>query len=1261
MPVPLSAGALDLLDHLPLPAYVSGRDGAAAFVNRALVDLSGLPTEALLGQGLAELIHPDDRQTALDHGRRAWLDGQPREYELRLRTASGAHRWHCVQSRPRHEGEHPAYVVSTCHDIDVLKRIEERARNLEQVTAALGGAKDVADVLAVLPDVARVLDAPRASVSILRPCGRELHLVGSVGFSEADADELRALSREALSLPFQTLAALSPQPGGELGEHSQDLTLLPLIAEGAPVGLLTLGFQGAHEVEDAERTFMLTLAGLLGQAFERARFFEEERAARRRERALLDASPTLMWTSRPDEDTVQFNRSWAEYTGLDVRSTRTAWKDVVHPDDLGGMREVRTRGLATGQPYTCDVRLRRADSSYRWHHVNVRAFEGGEWLGVATDVHERHEAKQRLHLTLEAGGLGVWTLDVVSGTVIRTPEAQRLLGLPEPTAPITTFFARVHEEDRPAVEAAFARAQQPDGPDTFRIEHRFLRGDGTVIWAEQLVRVERDEHGRALRLLGVTADITARKQAETRLTLLAGAGETLAQDLDVQETLVRLTTLAVPHLADWCAVYLPQADGTLRPQASRHRDPEKARLAEEYLAAFPQRVDDIGSVSKVYRENVPVLLPRVTDELFDALPISGEQRALLGAFGFGSSLLVPLSVRGRVLGTLSLALHRTGRSFSQDDVPFAQELARRAALALENARLYAGARDRGAELEARVAERTAELEARNRALEAFADLSRDLAVEHEPARLVGCAQEILVSLLPSGASTYYELRGDRWTLLSHQGEFRNPALLPTLRRGLPRGATPNVDRPFDTQAPFYQSRYDPQTIPVAAGALAEIGASASLPVSIGGTPRGVLVVGTYAARPWTPEERALLETTARALGLALERADALRELQHERTFLSGVLQSLSEGIVACDAQGRLTLFNGASRDLHGLPSEPLPPEAWAEHYGLYRADGVTPLPTREIPLYRALQGEHVRDAEMVIRPQGGEARLMLSASGPIVTPQGEKLGAVSAMRDVTDRHRTEAALRQANADLRRSNRELEQFAYIASHDLQTPVRAVASFAELLQLRYGERLDERGHAYLRQITRGGQRMKRLVDDLLAFSRLNTQQRPLEPTDSLAVLGEVLELLAPELERTGGGVTSGPLPVVRADEGQVSRLLVNLIGNALKYHREGVPPRVQVTAERDGQAWRFAVADNGAGVESRYLAQVFEPFKRLHAHDQVEGSGLGLAVSRKIVERHGGRLWLESTPGEGSTFFFTLPDADADLSAVAGDEDALRKAP
>ncbi|UBV45070.1 PAS domain S-box protein (plasmid) [Deinococcus taeanensis] len=1238
----LSANALDVLNDLPLPVFITDARGLVLFSNQALANTTGQRGPDLQGASLSTVIHPDDLSAAQAVWGRAAAEDRPDEREIRLRLADGTYVWFCMRSRARPGGAGSATVLSTCHDIHALKVAETRAQQLQDLTASLADARDTGGVLALLPKAAQVLGATRAVLSLLPDHRAAGGLTRTFGLPDLPATLTQTLLADVTGGPGGEGSSPAPALADRLPGAGHHLMVQPLGAAGVPLGVLAVAIPGAAPPGPAERTLGLTVAGVLAQSLRRARQHEAEEAARQHERALLDAAPTLMWTSRPQEDVARFNRAWAEYTGLNVELKHGALERAVHPQDLGALRDAARRVLA-GLPYSGELRLRRADGAYRWHHVSLRPLGPDEWLGVATDMHEQHEAEQRLHLTLEASGLGVWTLDLSTGTVQRSPETQRMLGFETTVDTTDTFYDRVHPDDRAEVQETFTRAIAGEGPASFRVDHRFLRGDGTSIWVEQLVRVERNEQGQALRLLGVTADITARKQTETRLRLLAGAGETLAENLNLPETLSRLTSLAVPGLADWCAVYLPQPDGTLHPAAYTHRDVEKQRLAEKYLALFPQRADDFGGVARAYRENKAVVLPSVSDDLLDALPITDRQRTLLKAMAFGSALIVPLAAHGRVLGVLSLMLHRGGRAFGPEDVPFVQELARRAALALENARLYAQAQSLNAELEARVGERTAALEARNRTLESFADLSRDLSLELDPDALVGRAQEILVSLLTGGASTYYEPGAGTWTLRSSRGEFRNPALLPALRAGLPRGATPNLDRPLDTQQPYYQRRYDPASVPVARELLKEVGATASLPVMVGGEPRGVLVVGTYEPRAWAPEERAMLETTARALGLALERSDALRERQQERTFLAGILQNLAEGIVACDARGHLTLFNEASRTLHGQPLAPLPPEAWAAHYHLYRPDGVTPLPLAEIPLYRAYQGEQVQDAEIVIRPEGGEARLVLSFGSPVTGSRGERLGAVVVLRDVTEQDASERALRDANEHLQRSNQELEQFAYIASHDLQTPTRAVTSFAELLQNRYGPQLDDRALVYLQQIIRGGRRMKRLVDDLLAFSRVNTQQGALTPVSSEGVLRAALEVLGPDLEAAAGVVTHGPLPVILGDQDQLTRLLVNLIGNAVKYRRPGTPPRVHLTADPDGTFWRFAVQDNGVGIGEAYLDRIFEPFQRLHAQDDIEGSGLGLPVSRKIVERHGGRLWVTSAPGEGSTFFFTLPGA------------------
>jgi light-regulated signal transduction histidine kinase (bacteriophytochrome) len=250
---------------------------------------------------------------------------------------------------------------------------------------------------------------------------------------------------------------------------------------------------------------------------------------------------------------------------------------------------------------------------------------------------------------------------------------------------------------------------------------------------------------------------------------------------------------------------------------------------------------------------------------------------------------------------------------------------------------------------------------------------------------------------------------------------------------------------------------------------------------------------------------------------------------------------------------------------------------------------------------------------------------------PIEMPDGDFM--LATLIDITER-------KQRDDELRRSNADLEQFAYIASHDLQEPLRMVASYTELLEERYKGRLDERADKYIFYAVDGAKRMQRLVADLLAFSRVGSQGKPLKPVDTAAVLAEVLRVLGPRLREAGADVQADPLPPVMADEDQLFQLLQNLVGNALKFRSEA-PPRIRISAVREGDAWRFAVADNGIGIEPQYSERIFQMFQRLHERGRYEGSGIGLSIVKRILERHGGRIWLQSTPGQGSTFFFTLP--------------------
>ena len=259
---------------------------------------------------------------------------------------------------------------------------------------------------------------------------------------------------------------------------------------------------------------------------------------------------------------------------------------------------------------------------------------------------------------------------------------------------------------------------------------------------------------------------------------------------------------------------------------------------------------------------------------------------------------------------------------------------------------------------------------------------------------------------------------------------------------------------------------------------------------------------------------------------------------------------------------------------------------------------------------------------------------------------GTPLHDIAIFDDVTERKHAEAELRRAHDELARSNAELEQFAYVASHDLQEPLRMVSSYTQLLVRRYGDKLDDDAKEFMAFIVDGAGRMKQLIEDLLAYSRVGRHGKALRAIPVESALRRALTNVRAAVEEAGATVTYDGLPTVQADEVQLAQLFQNLIGNALKFRSASVP-RISVTCRESEAEWQFAVADNGIGIEPAYFERIFMVFQRLHNKGEYPGTGIGLAICKKVVERHGGRIWVTSgdggplQPGQGTTFHFTLP--------------------
>ena len=265
--------------------------------------------------------------------------------------------------------------------------------------------------------------------------------------------------------------------------------------------------------------------------------------------------------------------------------------------------------------------------------------------------------------------------------------------------------------------------------------------------------------------------------------------------------------------------------------------------------------------------------------------------------------------------------------------------------------------------------------------------------------------------------------------------------------------------------------------------------------------------------------------------------------------------------------------------------------------------------------------------------------------GALTQTQGELEKRIRDLqREVAERQRAEKGLAEKTVELQRSNAELQQFAYVASHDLQEPLRMVRSYTGLLARRYQGKLDADADEFIGYAVDGARRMQSLINDLLSYSRVATPGKEFTAADCEAVLANTIASLKVAIQESGAAVCHEPLPTVSGDEVQLGQLFQNLIGNGIKYRREG-PLEIHVACKPEGSHWLFSVRDNGIGIEPQYHERIFTIFQRLHAKEQYPGSGIGLAICKKIVERHGGKIWVESELGKGSTFYFTLPAVGA----------------
>lgn len=370
-----------------------------------------------------------------------------------------------------------------------------------------------------------------------------------------------------------------------------------------------------------------------------------------------------------------------------------------------------------------------------------------------------------------------------------------------------------------------------------------------------------------------------------------------------------------------------------------------------------------------------------------------------------------------------------------------------------------------------------------------------------------------------------------------------------------------------------------------------------------------------------------------------------RQAEMASLRLAAIVESSDDAIVSKSLDGIVTSWNAAAERLFGYTAEEMIGQPILRLLPEDRQD------EERMILERLRRGERVDHFETVRRAKDGRLLDVSVTISPLRDSRGVIIGASKIARDITVRKQAEDARAQLLVEVQRSNEELQQFTHIVSHDLNEPLRTITSFLQLLTRRLQGMLDVEAAEYLAFVEEGAQRLRHLLADLLAYTRVGGESQKSAAVDGDALLARVLTDLQLAIAESGATITHDPLPTVLGDATRLGQVVQNLIGNALKF-RGLAPPQIHISAQWEGKQWRFSVRDNGIGIDPAQAGRLFQIFRRLHTRKEYPGTGIGLAICKKIVERHGGRIWVESEIGKGATFFFTLSAASGPSSEKGG---------
>ncbi len=899
--------------------------------------------------------------------------------------------------------------------------------------------------------------------------------------------------------------------------------------------------------------------------------------------------------------------------------------------------------------------------SQRARETEVQRLDALNLAHEAEDARQRAQhSEDRLNLALKSSGVGTWSWNIVENSIYWDEYLHPLFGL-EPRAfggTFEAFEALVDPEERERVRIEVTQAVELNAE--YDTEFRVIWPDGSRHVLAARGKVSRDASGRPIRMTGVCWDVTLRHLAERslqesqeRFALAVEGSRDGIWDWDVETNTVFYSTRWKSMLgyeddeisnqfSEWERLVHPEELSHAKQNLDEYFAGQRPEYSVEFrmlhksgdwrwiLARGVAQRDATGAVVRMSgsqtditeRKSAEQVLESVNAQLAGVLAastqvsiIATDVNGLISVFNSGAENLLGYSAEEMIGQQTPALFHR------RDEV-----MARGAELSLElgapvegfevfvasakrghfDRREWTYVRKDGSEFTVTlvvtavknsdheitgflgVAEDITE---RKRAEERFR-----LVVEAAPNAIVVINRERNMTLVNSQTETLFGYRRDE--LIGQPIEILVPE---RFRPGHPT----YVQGFFET----------PQRRPMGVGqylfGLKKSGEEFSIELGLSPfcTSEGTFVLASVL--DITDRKRAEEE-----LHKAKDAAEAANRV------LDSSLKSIADGVIVADSQGKFLFWNQVAEEIIGLGATETPIEGWTERYGCFLPDMVTPYPSEDLPLVRTIRGEAVHEVDLFIRNPEKPDGVWISVNGRPMRDQANLVqGGVVVFRDMTERRQVQETLARQAQELARSNTELQQFAYIASHDLQEPLRKVQAFGSMIETSDGAVLSADGHDYLQRMRNAAARMQQFINDLLTYSRVATQAQPFESVDLGRVAQDVLGDLETRIQTTGGHVELHDLPTLDADPLQMRQLLQNLIGNALKFHRNDVPPVVSVqsrlvTLETGVGAGRPAceitVQDNGIGFDEKYLFKLFSPFSRLHGRGEYEGTGIGLAI-------------------------------------------------